>query len=71
MSDQCDWNKCKNEADISYTKDYNEKCKFMCDEHWKKFCNMSEEDKEDQAREKLGLKPYKKAEKKNENPNPV
>ena len=51
MHDKCTWKHCRNYPNIVYLG------KAMCDEHWGKFCEMQDQDKEDQARKKIGLSP--------------
>lgn len=48
--DKCCWPRCKQWADMNYIG------KLLCWNHWLKFCQMEDEGKEKQARNKIKLK---------------
>ena len=49
---RCDWKKCRETNDlIGY---YNRR---LCQKHWKAYCDMQDEGKEDAARAMFGMKP--------------
>lgn len=58
--DGCDWKGCKAESEIGYTKNQDDPKKFMCWKHWVMFTEWQENNKENDAREKIGLSPVEK-----------